>query len=271
MRGRRIKAEMEQKPNERRRVKRGGNKAERELISRIKESDDRQAMDSLMERFLPLLHRFAGKYRSDYLSYEDAFQVAAMGFMEALERYDPDRGTAFISFLYPTVDGILKRHYRDCVEIVRIPRRLRDLRIRALREKEIFFAEKGREARISEIACILGEDEEVVIEALAAYGVINALSLEGPCDAERSDEPLISLVGRGDPAFEEKEQEIVLEQALAGLPDLMRMVLELRMAGWTQRRIAMRLQVSQMQVSRLEHKAMDMIGECFLEEEKPAV
>ena len=92
-----------------------------DLLVKIREEDDSGAKERFFDRYEDLLHRFAHKYHSDRLPYEDAYQLAALGLMKAVRRFDPERGISFITFAYPTVEGELKKHYRDHVDIVRLP------------------------------------------------------------------------------------------------------------------------------------------------------
>ena len=107
--------------------KKGLSAAEIDLLERIYKHDDAEAKEHFFDRYQDLLHRFAHKYHSDRLPYEDAYQLAALGLMKALKRFDPARGVSFITFAYPTMEGELKKHYRDHLEIIRLPRPLRDL------------------------------------------------------------------------------------------------------------------------------------------------
>jgi RNA polymerase sigma-B factor len=244
-------------------------KDELKLLERINNCDDPEATEKFFARYENLLHRFAHKYNSDRLPYEDAYQLAALGLMKALRRYDPSRGVSFITFAYPTVEGELKKHYRDHLEIIRIPRPLRDLRQRITHEARRLWEEDGREPGIGRLAERLGASEEEIIEALAAQQNTHVFSLDGACVDGNDDTPLSFFIGSQDPAYEEVERNLVVERALRSLPSRHRRIMELRLRnGWTQTKIAHELKISQMHVSRLIREAVNMLqGACSVQEE----
>jgi RNA polymerase sigma-B factor len=238
----------------------GLNAVEIDLLERIREDDDADAKERFFSRYQDLLHRFAHKYHSERLPYEDAYQLAALGLMKALRRFDPTRGVSFITFAYPTIEGELKKHYRDHLEIIRLPRPLRDLRQRINVEKRRFMEEEGREPNIKVLAKRLAVSEESVIEALTAQQNTSVFSLDSTGGDGQDEAPLSFFIGAYDPAFEEVERELVIENALAGLPPRHRQVMDLRLNnGWTQTRVARELKISQMHVSRLIREAVNML------------
>ena len=249
--------------------RKGLNTAEVELLERIKEDDDQDAKERFFVRYEDLLHRFAHKYHSDRLPYEDAYQLAALGLMKALRRFDPARGVSFITFAYPTMEGELKKHYRDHLEIIRIPRPLRDLRQRINVEARRYMEEEGREPDIKKLAKRLEVSEENIIEAMAAQQNSNVFSLDCGCSEGQDEAPLSFFIGGHDPAFEQLEKDLVIENALASLPVRHRRVMDLRLNhGWTQTKIARELRISQMHVSRIIREAVGMLqNKCSLQEE----
>lgn len=225
------------------------------LISRIKKGERAGALETLFHRYQPFLHHFAYRYKSYAVDYEEAYQIAALGLMEAIDRFDLDRGVTFMTFAYPTVDGELKRHYRDYVEVIRIPRRLRDLKRKIMQEREGVVMENGSEPTIAELSHSLNVDKVEIMEALAAYKSLNTVSLNVSNTTEGFSQPLLSSIGDPDPFFDIKENGIVLDQILDNLPGRLRLILRYRLRGWTQRKIARELELSQIQISRLERKA----------------
>jgi len=231
------------------------------LLQRIRDRDDLQAKELLFAKYQDLLYRFAHKYHSERLPYEDAFQLAALGLMKALRRYDPGRGVSFITFAYPTIEGELKKHYRDHLEIIRLPRPLRDLRHR-LNAARLELEREGLKADVPSLARKLGVSEEAVIEVLAAQHRSSVFSLDHHCGEEGQEATLEHFLGSCDSAFEDVERELVVESALKRLPPRHRRVLEMRLrAGMTQSRIAGELNLSQMHVSRLIREAVEMLRE----------
>lgn len=269
-------AELDQGNRDRKRLKRYGRadafqereKEEREmatteieadLLKRIREDDDPEAKERIFARYEALLHRFAHQYHSDRLPYEDAFQLAALGLMKAMRRFDPERGVSFITFAYPTVEGELKRHYRDHLDFIRLPRRIRDLRQRINVESGRIWEEEGKEPDVHRLSRRLEVGEEEIIEALAAQQSASVFSLDG-APAASDGAPFSCFAGSCDPSFEEVEKEMLISKALSSLPMRHRKVMELRLRkGWTQARIAGELEVSQMQVSRLIREAVEML------------
>jgi RNA polymerase sigma-B factor len=240
-----------------------------DLLERINEDDDTEAMERFIDRYQDLLHRFAHKYHSERLPYEDAYQLAALGLMKALRRFDPGRGVSFITFAYPTMEGELKKHYRDHLEIIRLPRPLRDLRQRINAETRRFMDEEGREPGIGRLAKRLQVSEEDIIEALAAQHYTSVFSLDSTLGDGQEEAPLGLFIGACDPAFEEVEKELDIEKALASLPPRHHQVMDLRLnKAWTQTKIARELKISQMHVSRIIRESVNMLqGRCSLQEE----
>lgn len=245
--------------------------AEANLLERVREGDDAEAKDRLFARYQDLLHRFAHKYHSDRLPYEDAYQLAALGLMKALRRYDPARGVAFITFAYPTVEGELKKHYRDHLEIIRLPRPVRELRQRINAETRRLLEEEGREPDVGRLAQRLGVGEKDIVEVLVAQHDTCVFSLDSACAEGHDEAPLSFFVGAHDPAFERVEDDLAVENAMAGLPARHRRVMELRLRrGWTQARIARELKISQMHVSRLIREAVGMLRDMCSSREESA-
>lgn len=239
--------------------------SEASLLERIKKDGDAKATERFVAKYEDLLHRFAHRYSSDRLPYEDAFQLAALGLMKALHRFDPLRGVSFITFAYPTIEGELKKHYRDHLELIRLPRPLRELRQRVMaawRQIE----QEGKEPDVVMLAERLGAGEEEIIEVLAAQRNGSVFSLDASRGEEGGD-TLGNCVGMYDAAYEEVEEDVFIENAIAELPPRHRRIMELRLRkGMTQSRIARELKVSQMHVSRVIREAVEMLrGQCLPE------
>jgi RNA polymerase sigma-B factor len=242
-----------------------------QLLKSINDEDELRAKEVLFERYEGMLHGLAHKYHSPLLPHGDAYQIAAVGMMKAVRRFDPEKGISFKAFAYPNVEGELKKYYRDKAEIVRLPRSLQKMKRRVLLGEESFMRSIGREPTVSEVASIIGENEEDVLEALAAIGDLSPLSLDGPLAPGEERNCLADGIGVEDETFEEVEIDTLLSQALQGLPPRLRRIAELRLKeGWTQKRIAHDLNISQMHVSRLQGEAMRMLGELCFAAEVPA-
>ncbi|MBN2025706.1 MAG: sigma-70 family RNA polymerase sigma factor, partial [Actinobacteria bacterium] len=151
-----------------------------QLVECINGEEDPRCKEILFARYEGMLHGLAYKYQSPLLSHDDAYQVAALGMMKAVRRFDPTRGIPFKSFAFPNVEGELKKYYRDKAEMVRLPRKLQKLKRRVLACEESFIKSTGREPTVSEVSAMLGEDQEDILEAIAAISELSPLSLDGP-------------------------------------------------------------------------------------------
>jgi len=242
-----------------------------QLVMDINEKDDSRSKEQLFARYEGMLHGLAHKYRSPLLPHCDAYQVAALGMMKAVRRFDPSKGISFKAFAYPNVEGELKKYYRDKAEMVRLPRRLQKLKRSVLLAGESFMKSTGREPTVSELTAMLGEDKEDILEALAAISDLSPLSLDGPSSSGEESDTLAEGIGMMDQSFEKVEVDALLSQALRNMPPRLQRIAALRLKdGWTQKHIASELNISQMHVSRLQSKAMQMLGEICFAEEIPA-
>ena len=231
--------------------------SERELFDRFMRHGDARARAVLIERSLPLARSVALRYHRSHEPLEDLLQVAAVGLIKAVDRYDPARGVAFSSYAVPTILGELRRHFRDRTWAVRVPRDLqeRSLRIDAavgeLRET------LQRQPSVAEIGAALGLGEESVLEALQAGGAHHALSFDAPC---RSGDPpplLAEVVGADDAGFDRAETRATMSALLVILTARERDVLRLRFEDdMTQAEIGSAMGISQMQVSRLIRRSL---------------
>jgi len=241
--------------------------SEQELVSRIKNSDDWRAKEQIFSMYGGILNSLAYRYRSSLLPHGDAYQVAALGLLKALERFEPRKQIAFKSFAYPCIKGELKKFYRDKAEMIRLPRRLQRLKRDVILFEESYMKSTGSEPKVNQVTGHLGADEEDVVEALTATRHPSPISLDWSHSEHDELPSLADSLGVIDTSFEEVETKIVLSQALRSLPARLRRIAELRLKeGWTQRMIAEELGVSQMHVSRLQNMAMKRLGElCFAE------
>lgn len=245
--------------------------SEEELVSRIQESGDERAKEQLFKSYGGILGSLAYRYRSPLLPHNDAYQVAALGLLKALGRFDGGKGVSFKSFAYPYIEGELKKFYRDNAEMVRLPRRLQRLKREVVLFEESCLQSTGREPGVDQVAEHLDADEDDVIEALNATCHLAPLSLDWCGDEDGERHPLISSLGACDVSFDEVETRLLLGAALAYLPPRLRHIAELRLKkGWTQKMIAEEMGLSQMHVCRLQNEAMQRLGELCFAEKMPA-
>ena len=220
-----------------------------------------RARDELIERHLPLARRLARRYSRSPDLYEDLAQVAALGLVKAVDRYDPARGTSFSSFAVPTILGELKRYFRDTRWALHVPRDLQERAQRVENEIERLTAVHGRAPTPRDVARAIGVSVEDVLEARDAFNGFEAASLDAPVADEDSD-TTGDLIGADDDRYEIVDELASLEPALELLSDRDRRALEMRFIGdMTQAEIGERLGVSQMQVSRILRRALATLRE----------
>ncbi len=235
-----------------------GSAGEDALFRRAAAGDER-ARRALIERLLPLATCVARRFAGSGEPLEDLVQVASLGLVKAVDRFDPTRGCAFSSFAVPTIAGELKRHFRDRTWVVRPPRATQELAL-AIDRVASGRSERGRRApTVAQLAAALSRDEEQIVEALRARRARSALSLQAPAVDERRA-ALEDELGAIDEAFEHSESRALVEALTARVPTCDREILRMRFHDdMTQQEIANRLQVSQMHVSRRLRAALERL------------
>jgi RNA polymerase sigma-B factor len=236
---------------------------DRALFERYRDRRDPIDRELLVERFLPLARQLAARYARRDEPFDDLFQVACLGLVKAVDRYDVGHGSAFSSYAVPTILGELRRYFRDKTWAVRVPRDVQELSLRVERVAAELTAELGRQPSVSEIAEEAQAEDEDVLEALEATTAYRAASLDAPRHDEEGDEGTLgSAVGTADEGFARAEERAVLDQLLGVLSPRDRTVLRLRFdADLTQQEIGDRIGVSQMQVSRILRQSLARLRE----------
>ncbi len=211
--------------------------------------------DEAIELNLPVAASVAHRFQGRGLETEDLEQVAYLGLVKAVRRFEAERGASFLSFAVPTIRGEIKRHFRDHVWAVRPPRRLQELRASIPEAQERLSALLHRSPTPRELARHLGAEPGQVLEALSSSMHFHAVSLDQPAEATGASlqqTPLHELIGSDDGDYARAESAIDLQDAIAALSCRDRQILTWRVTeDWTQRQIADALGLSQMQVSRL--------------------
>ncbi len=229
-----------------------------ELLRRWHDEADRVAREALVDRFMPLARRLANRYRSPHEPVEDLMQVAAVGLLGAIDRFDPDREIPFPSFAIPTILGELKRYFRDTGWSVHVPRGAQELALRVARATEHITSRSGRQPNVLELAEYLELTPEDVVAALDTGNAHYAASLDAPLASSDPDEPqaLIDTISHTDGGYGLVETAASLSASMKRLPYLERRALQMRLeADLRQQDIAAKLGCSQMQVSRLLRRA----------------
>lgn len=228
------------------------------------------ARERLVRHHLPFARGLAMRYRMGNEPVDDLIQVASLGLVNAVDRFDPARGIPFKGFATPTILGELKRHFRDRAWTIRVPRGLHDLIPLVERAISRLQVELQRSPSVTEIAAHLEMEPSLVLEALGADRNRSPLSLDRPLGEGEDESPAGEWVGNLDEGYEKVEDRIVLDRVLPELSGEERELLRLRfIEDLTQGEIAERLGCSQMQVSRLLRRALDGIR-ARVEEERTA-
>jgi RNA polymerase sigma-B factor len=231
-----------------------------ELFLRARARGDPRAREQLIERYLPLARRLARRYQHGEEPLEDLVQVASLGLIKAIDRFDLGREVVFSSYAVPTILGELKRHFRDRTWSVRVPRDLQELALRVDNAVTRLSVGERRSPSVSEIALAVNATHEQVLDALEAAAAYRATSLDASRSTPPGEDPgesVADTLGAPESGFQRAEERATLEPLLARLAPRERIVLELRYgADLTQAEIGERIGVSQMQVSRLIRQAL---------------
>lgn len=214
--------------------------------------------DRIVERCLPLADHIARRFDGRGEPRDDLVQVARVGLVNAVIRFDVDAGSDFVSFAVPTIMGEVRRHFRDNSWSVKVPRRLKELHLRLGSATAELSQRLGRAPTASELAEELGMDRDEVVEGLVAGSSYNTLSIDSGGNSGSEDAPAIAdTLGDVDLGLDQIENREALRPLLAALPERERMVLLLRFfENLTQTQIAERVGISQMHVSRLLAKSL---------------
>jgi RNA polymerase sigma-B factor len=232
------------------------------LFNRFKSSGDRALREQLVMTYLPLARTIARRYQSPRVPAEDLVQVATIGLMKAIDRYDPDRGVAFSSYAVPTMVGEVQRHFRDHTWGVRPPRDLQERAQRVMAVNRTLGAELGRPPSAGEIAEKLQVSLEDVVEALQACDARDTTSLDRPRVVGEETDTLADTIGSDDGEFDRVEQAITADLLMTRLDEREREIIRLRFhEDMTQSEIGERIGCSQMHVSRLVRGAIAKLSE----------
>lgn len=228
-----------------------------ELFVRWTKHRDVPARDTLIERFLPLARKLARRYVGSNEPYEDLVQVASLGLVKAVERFDPGRGFAFTSFAVPTIVGELKRYFRDAGWALHVDRSAQERARRISEARRVVRSRQGRSPTVPELAEYLECSEEEVLEGLQAAEAYDTISLDAPGRGDNDSVPRLDTLGGEDDRLGLIDDQATVFAAAQRLPERERRILYLRFGeDLTQAEIADRVGVSQMQVSRLLRKSV---------------
>ncbi|MFZ3559756.1 MULTISPECIES: RNA polymerase sigma factor SigF [unclassified Streptomyces] len=223
--------------------------------------------NQLVRMHLPLVEHLARRFRNRGEPLDDLTQVATIGLIKSVDRFDPERGVEFSTYATPTVVGEIKRHFRDKGWAVRVPRRLQELRLALTTATAELSQVNGRSPTVHELAEKLGISEEEVLEGLESANAYSTLSLDVP-DTDDESPAVADTLGSEDEALEGVEYRESLKPLLEDLPPREKRILLLRFFGnMTQSQIAQEVGISQMHVSRLLARTLAQLRDRLLVEE----
>jgi RNA polymerase sigma-B factor len=234
------------------------------LLERYHRYGDLDARDELVVRFMPLARQLASRYRHAGEPLEDLVQVACVGLIKAVDRYDPERGNGFTRYAVPTMLGEIKRHFRDKGWSVHVPRATQELVLKVGEALGALPSKLGRSPTPRDIALAVGAPVEDVLEAMEAATAYEAVSLDAPRPGSGSDDEgwtLSESLREDERGYELVEIGETLRGTLEALPARERLILRLRFEeDLTQAEIAEQVGVSQMHVSRLLRRSLDRLS-----------
>ncbi len=227
-----------------------------------------QLRDSLVRMHLPLVEHLARRFRNRGEPLDDLIQVATIGLIKSVDRFDPERGVEFSTYATPTIVGEIKRHFRDRGWAIRVPRRLQELKLSLSAAAGELSQRNGRSPTVKELAGYLELTEEEIIEGLESANAYSAVSLSAPEGGDEDAQSVADTLGSEDESLEGVEYRESLKPLLEQLPPREKKILLLRFFGnMTQSQIAQEIGISQMHVSRLLARTLSQLREGLLVEE----
>ncbi len=224
--------------------------------------------DELVEMHLPLVEYLARRFRNRGEPLDDLVQVATIGLIKSVDRFDLERGVEFSTYATPTIVGEIKRHFRDKGWAIRVPRRLQELKLSLTKATSELSQRLGRSPTVAELAEHLGMSEEEVLEGLESANAYSAVSLDAPDGGDEDAPAVADTLGSEDESLEGVEYRESLKPLLDQLPPREKRILLLRFFGnMTQSQIAADLGISQMHVSRLLARTLTQLRAGLLAEE----
>jgi RNA polymerase sigma-B factor len=242
-----------------------------ELFDRWQNHHDQRARAELVERFLPLARKLARRYAGAREPFDDLVQVASLGLVKAVDRFDVSRGTAFSSFAVPTILGELKRYFRDLGWSVHVPRGAQEQALKVEEAQQLLTSKTGHPPTVEELAQYLELSVEDVLDALETAGAHHSTSLDAPRDdVDGESTTLAEAFGEEDRRYEFVDASVTIAAAARELSSRERRVLALRFVqDMTQTQIADEIGVSQMQVSRILRRALARLREMTQLDDEP--
>jgi RNA polymerase sigma-B factor len=232
------------------------------LVKRYHATGDPRLRDRAVEEYMSLARKLAKRYHRTREPLDDLLQVAYLGLVKAVDRYDPSVGTRFGSYAIPTISGELRRHFRDTTWALHVPRGVQEAALDVARTTAELSNRLGRAPTVNEIADETGLELEAVIEGIQARESQEIASLDQPRTSDADAGSIADTLGHDDERFDLVDRSVTVAPLLRALPEREREVLRLRFAhDMTQTEIAVRVGCSQMQVSRLIRRAIARLSQ----------
>lgn len=238
-------------------------------LAGLSESDTRRdgLREQIIARCLPLADHIARKFGGRGEPFDDLAQVARIGLVHAVDRFDATRGSPFLSFAVPTIMGEVRRHFRDNTWAMRVPRRVKEIHLRIGPTVDALSQRLGRSPTAKEIATALDVEPEDVAQALIASHAYQPASIDAVSSGSSTDNTLLDTLGDSEPRYDRVEEYLAIQPLISDLPERERQVLILRFfESQTQTQIAQRLGISQMHVSRILSKTLTHLRKQALED-----
>ncbi|WP_169332345.1 SigB/SigF/SigG family RNA polymerase sigma factor [Nocardia brevicatena] len=238
-----------------------------ELFGRLAETEEGSAdhsavREELISRCIPLADHIARKFSGRGEPFDDLTQVARVGLVHAVDRFDVERGSNFLSFAVPTIMGEVRRYFRDNTWAMRVPRRVKETHLRIGAAVDALSQSLGRSPTAKEIAAELDVDPDEVTQAVIAGNAYQPTSIDAASVGRDTDASLLDTLGEEETQFDRVEEYVAIRPLLAGLPERERRILTMRFfESMTQTQIAQQMGISQMHVSRILTKTLARLRE----------
>lgn len=236
----------------------------KELFRRFKADPSQEIRDELFTRYMYIADILSKKYINKGIEFEDIYQVASLGLLFAVQRFDVDKGYEFSSFATPTIVGEIKKYFRDKGWTIRVPRRIQELSKKVTMARDRLYRDLNRTPTIADIATYLGVTDEEVIEAMEASKVYTPKSLDVEIESTSDDRDvkLMDIIGEEDKVFEAINNRDFIDYMMKKLNPMEKKIIRDRFfEEKTQIMVADELEVSQMTISRLEKKILSKFRE----------
>ena len=232
------------------------------LLEQYAHSRDPALREQIVEANLYIAQLVARRFSGRGVDYDDLYQVASLALFKAVDRYEPDKGVKFVSFVTPTMAGEVKNYFRDRSRAIRLPRKGVELAQALKLTRSSLEQELGRSPKLDELTQAMNLSEDEVVEALELSNAMSVSSLDAQIAEDEENAPLSRFLGFDDPGFASFEQSDMLQRAMCALDERQQTVIQARFfENRSQRDLAAELGVSQMTVSRIERQALEKLRE----------